>query len=179
MPRYIAFLRAINVGGHTVKMEQLRQLFQSLGFSNVETFINSGNVLFKETRQDANALESEIAQTLEKALGYSVATFIRTDAELARIAGYRPFPEADLEAAAAFNIAFLAAPPDAASRRKLMALKTEIDNFHVHDREVYWLCRAKQSDSTFSNAVLEKTLGARSTLRGINTVKKIAAKYPS
>jgi uncharacterized protein (DUF1697 family) len=58
-----------------------------------------------------------------------------------------------------------------------MALKTDIDDFHVHGREIYWLCRKKQSESTFSNAVLEKTIGRRSTLRGVDTVKKMAAKY--
>ena len=54
MPRYIAFLRAINVGGHnTVKMDFLRQLFESLGFSNVETFIASGNIVFETTSKNA------------------------------------------------------------------------------------------------------------------------------
>jgi len=56
-------------------------------------------------------------------------------------------------------------------------LKTDIDDFHVHGREVYWLCLKKQSESKFSNVVLEKTLGMRSTMRGIKTIKKIAEKY--
>jgi uncharacterized protein (DUF1697 family) len=59
----------------------------------------------------------------------------------------------------------------------LVALQTEIDDFHVHGREVYWLCRKKQSESTFSNAVLEKTLRRQATLRGAATVQKMAAKY--
>ena len=58
-----------------------------------------------------------------------------------------------------------------------MALKTEIDGFAAHEREIYWLCRRKQSESTFSNAVLEKTLGRQSTFRGANTVQKMATKY--
>jgi len=59
-----------------------------------------------------------------------------------------------------------------------MALRTDIDDFHAHGREIYWLCRRKQSESAFSNAVLEKTLGRPSTLRGANTVKQMVAKYP-
>ena len=51
MPRYITFLRAINVGGHTVKMDRLREIFESLGFANVETFIASGNVVFERRRE--------------------------------------------------------------------------------------------------------------------------------
>ncbi len=93
MSRYIAFLRAINVGGHTVKMEYLRQLFESFGFSEVETFIASGNVIFRTTAKDTTALESEIASGLQNALGYEVATFIRTDAELVQITAYQAFPQ--------------------------------------------------------------------------------------
>ena len=59
MPRYIAFLRAINVGGHTVKMDRLREIFESLGFANVETFIASGNVVFETTAGDTAALETQ------------------------------------------------------------------------------------------------------------------------
>ena len=122
-------------------------------------------------------LEARIASALQAALGYKVATFLRTEAELARIAAHEAFPPSDLAAAHALNIAFLAAPLDAETVRKLMALQTEIDDFAAHEREVYWLCRKKQSESTFSNAVLEKTLGRQSTLRGANTVQKMAAKY--
>jgi uncharacterized protein (DUF1697 family) len=57
-----------------------------------------------------------------------------------------------------------------------MALRTDIDAFSTHACELYWLCRRKQSESTFSNAVLEKTLSGRSTLRGINTLRKLAAR---
>ena len=177
MPRSIAFLRAINVGGHTVKMDRLREIFESLGFANVETFIASGNVVFETPTGDTAALEAQISTELHEALGYEVATFIRTEAELARIAVHQAFPQSQLDAAQALNIAFLTAPLDAESLRKLMALKTEIDDFAAHEREIYWLCRKKQSESTFSNAVLEKTLGRQSTLRGANTVQKMATKY--
>ncbi len=177
MPRYIAFLRAINVGGHTVKMDVLRRLFESLGFSNVETFIASGNVVFETTSKNTQALERKIETKLREALGYEVATFIRTDAEVAAVANYEPFSQPELEGAAALNIAFLSERLDDEARRKLTALRTEIDEFHTHEREVYWLCRTRQSDSKISNAVLEKTLGQKATLRGANTVKRLAAKY--
>lgn len=177
MPRYIAFLRAINVGGHTVKMDSLRRLFESLGFSNVETFIASGNVVFETTSRNARALERKIENSLREALGYEVATFIRTAAELAAIASYEPFDQSALDKAAALNIAFSADRLDDKSKQKLMALRTDIDDFHIHGREIYWLCREKQSDSNISNAVLEKTVGRKLTLRGTNTVKRMAARY--
>ena len=177
MSQFFAFLRAINVGGHTVKMDHLRQLFESLGFFGVETFIASGNVVFEATSRNPKGLETKIGNRLEEVLGYEVATFIRTDAELASIAGYRSFRPSALDRAVAFNVAFLADKLDAKSKRKVMELRTDIDEFDVHEREVYWLCRRKQSESTFSNAVLEKTLGRPSTLRGVTTVQKMAAKY--
>ena len=176
MTGYIAFLRAINVGGHVVKMDHLRRLFEALGFSDVETFIASGNVLFQSGSGDVAALERKIELKLREALGYDVATFIRTDAELKAIAAHKAFPQTRLAAAAAFNVAFLKESLDAGSTRKVMALRTAIDDFHLHGRELYWLCKMKQSESTFSNTVLEKTTGKPSTIRGLGTIQKIAAK---
>jgi uncharacterized protein (DUF1697 family) len=176
MTRYIAFLRAINVGGHTIKMEILRQLFESFGFSEVQTFIASGNVIFGSIAQDPAVLELRISAGLQSALGFDVATFLRTAEELAPIASYQPFPQAELDAAVANNIIFLPGPLDDPAKQKLMKLRTDIDRFSVHAREVYWLCHRKQSQSTFSNAVLEKTLGTKSTIRGVNTILKLAAK---
>ena len=178
MPRFFAFLRAINVGGRNiVKMDFLRRVFESLGFSNVETFIASGNVVFEATSKNAQALEREIEESLRQALGYEVATFIRTGAELTAVANYKPFSQADLDGAAALNIAFLAGGLDDESSQRMMALRTDTDDFHAHGREIYWLCRKRQSGSKISNAVLEKAVGQKSTLRGASTVKKMAARY--
>jgi uncharacterized protein (DUF1697 family) len=177
MSFYIAFLRAINVGGHTVKMDELRRQFQSLGFASVETFIASGNVIFEARPDTASELESLIETRLRAALGYEAATFLRSPAELTAIAGCQPFPEQQFAAAVAFNVAFLKAPLAEAQAQKLMQRRTEIDDFRAHGREIYWLCRTRQSQSTFSNAVLEKTLGMPSTLRGMNTIQKLVEKY--
>jgi uncharacterized protein (DUF1697 family) len=177
MPKYIAFLRAINVGGHTVKMDHLRGIFESLGFAIVETFIASGNVIFESKSKDVDALEKMIEKKLKETLGFEVVTFVRSDSELTGIANYKPFPKSQMDSATALNVAFLSEPLDDKLRKLLMALKSDIDDFHIHGREIYWLCLKKQSESKFSNAVLEKTLGRKSTLRGLNTVKKIAEKY--
>ena len=178
MPRLIAFLRAINVGGsHIVKMDDLRRHFEALGFSGVETFIASGNVVFETRARNAGALEKKIENRLRSALGHDVATFVRTDAELARIAGHEPFPKSSLASSVSFNIAFLATALDARAKRKLMALETPDDEFQVDGREIYWLSRKRQGESTISNAVFEKVLGQRSTLRGVKTIKRMAAKY--
>lgn len=176
--RYVAFLRAINVGGRTTRMEELRAVFEGLGFECVETFIASGNVIFESGSKATAVLQKKIEAKLLTACGYDVSTFIRTDAEVAAVAAYRPFRESELKAAAALNVAFIHEPLDASAAKVLSAFRTPIDDFHAHGREVYWLCRKKQSDSTFSNAAFEKGLAIRATFRGINTVRRLADKYP-
>ncbi|HUE83720.1 MAG TPA: DUF1697 domain-containing protein [Pyrinomonadaceae bacterium] len=178
MPRYIAFLRAINVGGHTVRMDHLRRLFEALGFTNVETFIASGNVIFDSQARSATALEGKIEAHLEAQLGYKVATFIRSPAELAAIGNYKPFDSSALESKGnTLYIAFLPDKPPNEGKKKLSSFISDVDELHVAGREVYWLCRTTFRESNFSGAQLEKTLGMPATLRNANTVRKLAAKY--
>jgi uncharacterized protein (DUF1697 family) len=177
MLKFIAFLRAINVGSHNVTMAELRGLFESLSFKEVETFIASGNVIFSSRSGDVGTLQKKIEARLLQSLGYEVKTFLRTVPEVAAIARYQAFKESQLKSATALNIAFLAVPLDAEAEKSVMALRTEIDDFHVHGREVYWLCRAKQSDSKFSYARFEKMLNTRATWRNVNTVGRLAVKY--
>ena len=179
MPRYVAFLRAINVGGRIVKMERLRAAFEELGLSQVETFIASGNVIF-ESRANAGTLERKIAQHLHKALGYEVTTFIRSDVELGAIAAHGAFPAAKLVAPeTTLFIGLLAAGPSTESQAKLLSYPSKVDEFHFHNRELYWLCRTRASDSEFSGARLEKLLGLRVTVRNANTINRLLAKYPA
>jgi uncharacterized protein (DUF1697 family) len=177
MPRLIAFLRAINVGGHTVTMARLREEFEALGLKDVATFIASGNVIFTSRSADLPALEKKIEARLRASLGYEVATFVRTDAEVAAIAAYKAFKDSQVKSAGAFCVGFLDRPLDAAAARGLMAFKTEIDDFHTNGREVYWLCKKRQSESTFNNVNMERKLKVRATFRGINTVARLAAKH--
>lgn len=177
MPKYVAFLRAINVGGHTVKMDHLRSLFEAMGFSNVETFIASGNVIFDSKTKSARALENTIEKNLEANLGYKVATFIRSISELSAVAKYQPFDDSDAEGNV-LHIGFLSDNPQEDSRQRMLSLKTQVDDFHIYGREVYWLCRKKLGETAFlGGAKFEKTLGMQATLRNSTTVRKIASKY--
>ena len=174
MPRYIAFLRAINVGGHVVKMDRLRALFEALRFRNVETFIASGNVLFDARSDDAAALEERIERRLEAELGYAVGTFLRTPPQVAAAAAYQPF--ADLAPSHALYVGFLKAVPSTERHNALLGLRSDVDDFHVHDRELYWRLRVKQlSESKVSGAKLERAVGP-TTLRNVTTVRKLAEK---
>jgi uncharacterized protein (DUF1697 family) len=178
MQRLIAFLRAINVGGHVVKMDALRGHFEDLGFADVETFIASGNVIFSSRAANLPALERKIEKALHQALGYEVKTFIRTEAEVRALAGYQPFPPAAVASCAALSVGFLAAPLDAAAMKALMALRSDVDDFHVNGREVFWICRTRQAESPMSNMRFEKMLKVRVTFRGVNTIARLAARKP-
>ena len=176
--RAVALLRAINVGGHVVKMDRLKKLFHEAGFTGVETFIASGNVIFDVSPSAKVAvLEQTIETMLEDALGYEVATFIRTGAELTAAAEHEPFAPKAMKASLRFNVAFVKQPLDAGAAKSIKALATAVEDFHVRGREIYWLSRVMQSDSKISNAVFEKTIRQRSTVRGISTVRKMAEKY--
>jgi uncharacterized protein (DUF1697 family) len=176
MPKYVAFLRAINVGGRIVKMDRLRTLFEELKFSNAETVIASGNVLFDSSSKSTKTLEKKIEKALQEALGYEVTTFVRSLADLAKVAEYKPFSDFDVEGITVY-IGFLVDPPTEEAQKKVLAFHSEINEFHIHEREVYWLGRKGFSDSGISGNVLEKALGMPATFRNSTTVRKIADKY--
>jgi uncharacterized protein (DUF1697 family) len=178
MPRLVCFLRAINVGGRNVTMAELRSHFESLELQRVETFIASGNVIFESPAKDTGALERKIQDHLAKALRYEVATFIRTAAEVGAVARHVSVKVSQVEPVTSVNVGFLADPLDAGAKSALLGLKSDIDDFHVHGREVYWFCKERQSESGFSNVVFERALKTKATWRGLNTVVKLAAKYP-
>jgi uncharacterized protein (DUF1697 family) len=173
MTRYVALLRAINITGRTVKMDRLRELLAELGLTNVSTFIASGNVLF-DADGAAEALEQRIEAHLQAALGFEVATFLRTPAQIAAIAAHPPFATQDMEAAFGLMIAFLKQPPDDDATARLMTYRRASDDFAVHGREVYWLRRTQQSETNFAGATLERALKMPATVRSITTVRKLA-----
>lgn len=172
--RYVAFLRAINIGGRVVKMDRLRTLFTNMGFASVETFIASGNVIFDARSTDAGGLETRIEAGLKKALGYDVGVFIRSCAEVAVIANHDPFGDVDHKCR--LHVVFLKAAADAATRDKLLSLRSKDDDFHAHRREVYWKTRGSFSGSPAA-VPLGKIVGRIGTMRSVTTVRKLAAKY--
>lgn len=178
MPRYIALLRAINVGGRTVKMDELRTLFRDEGFSDVETFIASGNVIFTTPSKDPAKIESRISSALAKALGYAVAAFVRTVPEVHQIAAHQPFK--DLERPGIRTVIYIIlcrTPPPAEFKKALAAYKTDTDEFAVEGREIYWLHRGPSLEWPLARTKHERT-ATEGTMRNRNTLVRLAAKYP-
>jgi uncharacterized protein (DUF1697 family) len=146
---------------------------------NVETFIASGNVIFDASVKNPVALERKAEKCLRAALGYDVGTYIRSIDEVAEIARRRPFSESAFTHGAVVYVGLLPDAPGPAECRKLMALASDVDDFHVSQREVHWLCRMELQRSRSAGPPLEKVLGMRATLRNVRTLQRIAEKYGS
>jgi uncharacterized protein (DUF1697 family) len=174
MPRCLAFLRAVNVGGRQVKMDALCSAFEELGLAAVSTFIASGNVRFDTKARSLPALERKIEAHLLGVFGFEIDTFVRTQAELAAIATHEAFDAKLLAGAKTHVVGFMHDEPDAAARRAIAAFESDADHFVLHGRELHWASGLRQSESTFSNAIFERALKLRATFRSITTVRKLA-----
>ncbi len=178
--RYIAFLRAINVGKRTVQMARLREIATELGLTDVATFIASGNLIFRDPQsRTAAVVEQWLTTELALALGFHSDVFVRTPAENARIANMRfgdskEFPPANH----ALYIGMLHQTPSADVVAALMSAQTPVDQFFVAGREFYWLCAKTIGTSDVTGAKLEKLLGAPMTMRNVTSMRKLAALYP-
>jgi len=177
MPRYVTFLRGINLGKRRVKMDTLRECFEELGLEGVDTFIASGNVVFDHPGHADRSLEEAIERHLESALGFEVAAFIRP---LSALAGLSE-PEDPASAAGdefTPHVIFLRSAPDAGLKARVSLLETPDDQFRFGGREIIWLRRGRLSDSPIEARELERALGGSgNTMRNLNTVRRIVAKF--
>ena len=178
MQQYVAFLRGINVGGHRIRMVQLRGLFEDMGFANVSTFIASGNVVFWASSGDVGSLAARIEHHLADRLGYDVTTFIRSPAELQAMAA---FGAADAvtgdPSTSSLYVVLLRAPAADELRSRLFDLRSEMDEFRFSGREIYWLIQGKITESPLFGRVFEKAIrGVPNTTRNITTIRRLVAK---
>lgn len=169
---WVAFLRAINVGGRNVTMADLRQVFTDAGHDGVESHIASGNIVFRAAPdQREEQLEVAIEAQVQAALGYEVLTFLRRPSELVGIAD-----AAFAGLSGSHQVGLLKRAPAPDARAAVMALATDNDVIEVVDREVHWR-RHDPSASRLANGNLERALGMPATFRTVNTLRKIAGKW--
>lgn len=179
MAKVIALLRGINVGGHTVKMHELRRLFVALGFDAVETVIASGNVVFETDRPVGRELERCIEEHLKAELGYPVPTFVRTLPELKTVLKRNPYTLSGQSADEVIYTIFTRDAVPVATRRALEALATPNDAATVGRRVVYWHRIDRCKDSEIFGQRLEKLLGTETTSRNRKTIENIVARFAS
>ena len=177
---YIALLRGINVGGHNIKMAQLRGLFEEMGLTNVRSYIQSGNVFFDTADKDAPALRSTIEQHLRSALGYDVPASLRTIDQLEQVLAQDPFNEIDVTDDMRLSVTYLAEPVDT---RLPIPYQTKDGAYEVVGQtgsEVFVVWRLRNGRPGNSYGQIEKELGVPGTVRFWHTSQKIldAAKAP-
>jgi uncharacterized protein (DUF1697 family) len=175
--RYAAFLRGINVGGHRVQNEELRARFRELGMHEVNTFRASGNVVFTAADEPSGELTARIEAGLAAALGYEVATFLRTTTEIRAIATQRPFAARHVLASAGkLQVSLLSAPPSARAREQVLALASDDDRLAFGARELYWLPSGGMLESALDLKAIDTLLGTM-TRRTKNTVEQLAGRH--
>jgi len=169
----ISLLRGVNVGGHhKVKMEELRALYESLGFEDVRTHINSGNVVFKSAERDLAGLRLRIERAIEKAWGFHADVILRTHSDLKGVIARNPFAgRRDIEPSK-LAIHFLVAAPSADARERVRAIEAA-EEFHLDGRELFIYYVNGMARPSVSQAQLEKIVGGSGTSRNWNTVRKL------
>ncbi|HEX5838879.1 MAG TPA: DUF1697 domain-containing protein [Anaerolineales bacterium] len=173
MKKYVAFLRAINVGGTTIiRMADLKKMFEFFGLENVQTYIQTGNVIFESAETRASRLEEQIERQLEKASGKPIRVFVRTIKEVAALVEDCPFKPGEGETA---HVVILDKKPAKKNIDALIAQQSKADEFAVKGKTAFNLRRDREA-SVFSNNFIEKVLGVSGTTRNLTTIKKLAEK---
>jgi uncharacterized protein (DUF1697 family) len=175
MTTYIGLLRGINVGGNQmVAMADLREMVTKLGFSDVKTLLQSGNVVFRGARQATAKLERQLEAALEKRLGLNVEIHIRTADEWTTVIGANPFGAEAKKDPGHLLVTCFKAPLDTANVKALQAAITGPEILHADGRHLYMVFPDGVGNSK-ANRIIDKKLAARGTARNWNTVLKLAA----
>jgi uncharacterized protein (DUF1697 family) len=160
---YVAFLRAINVGGRFVKMDVLSNIFTVDGFENVRTFIQSGNVIFNSAETDAEVLEDRIGKLLQKKLGFEVTAMIRTMNELEAMVRRNPFKKFPPDTK--ISVAFMSAALKEKIKMPFFSPKKDVEIIEVRGRDAFCVHHLVEGKWGYPNLLLEKTFRVRTTVR--------------
>ena len=161
-------LRGVNVAGHKrLKMSELAELYTSLGFVNIRTYIQSGNVVFSHTQKDESDLAHRIHGAMKTKLGLDVTVFLRTPEDLDRVVKKNPFIDNDHNR---MHITFLYARPIRVPRDEIDAVAAEGEKFSILGREVCLFLPNGQGKTKLSNGFFEKIFKVPATTRNWNTV---------
>ncbi len=176
MHKFVAFLRGINVGGHFVVKERLKQAFVSMGFQNVSTYKQSGNVIFEVEDAKPQELKSLIEDRLKEMLGFEVAVLLRSLTELKHIIDLDPFKN-ETTYGASFLVTFLPASTELFSHKlPLFIPKSTAKVILAEDKEVYSITHGG-GEGALPNRFVESQLKVKATTRNMNTIREIAEKY--
>jgi uncharacterized protein (DUF1697 family) len=174
MPVYVALLRGINLGGHKkIKMAELRASLAAMGFDQVTTYIQSGNVVFKAAKISDKALSKKIEATILSKFGHSVSVIIRSAEEIAQVVANNPFlKEADIDQTT-LHVMFLQEPPAQSALMQLETLVLKPDQFRSLGKELYFYLPNGVAESAVMKKPIDRVLMIPTTMRNWRTVNTV------
>jgi uncharacterized protein (DUF1697 family) len=176
MRTYIAMLRGINVSGKKiVKMDQLRASLSKLGFTNVKTYVQSGNIIFETPNDSASALSAKIEQMMEREFGFSVPVFLKTSREMEEVIKRNPFVKDSAIDQSKLHVTFLSGVPPTTASELLRPLAVASEQFQISGREIFLYCPNGYGNTKLSNTAIEKKLSLGATPRNWTTTKTLLA----
>jgi uncharacterized protein (DUF1697 family) len=169
----IALLRGVNVGGNRlIKMEALRGLCESLGLRDVQTYVQSGNLVFRSKESDPSRVSKKIADGIERTFGFRPEVMTRTTAEFKSAITRNPFPKRSGMEPNKFLVTFLAADPGPEARVRALQIKTDPEELGIDGRELYVYYPNGMGKSKLP-ALIDRALKTPGTGRNWNTVTKL------
>lgn len=174
MPKYVALLRGINVGGNNmIKMETLRETFASVGFENVKSYINSGNLIFETAKTDDGKLAKKIHDAIQNNFGFNISVMVRSMAEIKEVVEWAPFA-GQFESHKDVHVFFLNDKLTDEQEALLLAQGNENEIFAILGRHVACLLKIHITDSAVGKGFIDKKLKVAATGRNWRTVGKLA-----
>jgi uncharacterized protein (DUF1697 family) len=174
MPTYIAMLRGVNIGPHKrMKMDKLRSSLESLGFEEVKTYIQSGNIVFRGTKLSDRALAKKVGDSIQRDFGFSSEVITRSGEQMGRVIEKNPLLRETGIDRSKLHVVFLSNPPTPASLKKLEELTRPPDRVRTVDREIYFYFPNGVSGSSLWKHPLDRILTVSATMRNWATVNKL------
>jgi len=174
MPVIISMLRALNVAGHNmIKMDALRALYESLGFEDPRTYVQSGNVVFKTRERNLVQLAARIENAIERSFGFRPAVIVRTVPELRDVIARNPFANRDGIEPNKLLVTFLPIDPGQEARDRVLLIKSEPEELKIDGRELYIYFPNSMGRPKLSFAAIDRALKTSGTGRNWNTVMKL------
>ena len=174
MYTFISILRGINVSGQKIiKMDDLRKLYEGLNFTNVRTYIQSGNVIFGHTLQDLKHLEMQIEEQILQKFGFQVPVMVKEINDLKNIVKENPYSDFKEEGLSKLHVTFLGEKPDQIYIDKIKEREYNPDQFIIIGKAVYLFCPNGYGQTKLTNNFFENKLKVKATTRNWRTVNEL------
>ena len=174
MQKYIAILRGINVSGHKlIKMKLLEEMFLQLGFRQVKTYIQSGNVVFEAESEPALTLEKRISKGILGTFGFEVPVLVIAGEEMTRVSQSNPFILQRQEDVSRLHVTFLSGEPETALMQAIGSSEYLPDEYIISGRQIFLFCPEGYGNTKLNNNFFEKKLKVTATTRNWKTVLEL------